>query len=156
MKLHESNEYTVILPGARVVGDVTFGPGCSVWYNAVLRGDQDPIRMGANCNVQDNAIFHGDVVMGDGCTVGHGAIVHGCTVGSNVLVGMGAIILNDAVIGDNCIIAAGTLVTERTVIPPGSMVMGVPGRVKRSLTEEEIEGIRKDCEHYLKLKELHR
>lgn len=156
MKLHEHNEYTVILQGAKVMGDVTFGPDCSVWYNAVMRGDEGPIRLGARCNVQDGAIFHGKITMGDGCTIGHGAIVHGCTVGSNVLVGMGAIILNDAVIGDNCIIGAGALVTERSVIPPGSLVVGVPGRVMRSLTEEEIEGIREDCEHYLKQKELHR
>ena len=156
MNIRETDENVVILPGAKVVGDVSFGPGCSVWYNAVMRGDQDPIILGENCNVQDNAIFHGKVIMGDGCTVGHGAIVHGCTVGNNVLVGMGAIILNNATIGDNCIIAAGSVVPERAVIPAGSMVMGIPGKVKRPLREDEIEVIRKDCLHYVRLKELHR
>ena len=156
MKLHETDENVVILPGARVIGDVRFGSGCSVWYNAVMRADQSPIILGKDCNVQDNAIFHGRVTMGDCVTVGHGAIVHGCTVGSNVLIGMGSVILNHAVIGDNCIIAAGAVVPERSVIPAGSMVMGVPAKVKRTLTQEEIDGITDDCRYYSKLKELHR
>ena len=159
MKIHETDENAVILPGAKVVGDISFGPDCSVWYNAVMRADGSPIELGRGVNVQDNAVLHAGerpIRVGDYVTIGHGAIVHGCTLGSNVLVGMGAVILNDAVIGDNCIIAAGSVVAERSQIPAGSMVMGVPGKVRRPLREDEIEGIRKDSLHYVELKELHR
>lgn len=151
--LRETDENVVILPGAKVMGDVTFGPGCTVWYNAVIRGDAGPIVLGRNCNVQDNCTFHNrekPMVLGDGVTVGHGAILHGCTIGDNTLIGMGAIVLDDAAVGKDCIVAAGAVVSPRTVIPDGSMVMGQPGRVKRPLTPEEIEGNRLAALHYAK------
>lgn len=157
--LRETDENVVILPGAKVNGNVTFGPGCSVWYNAVMRGDQAPIVVGANCNIQDNCIFHSGknpTTLGDGITVGHGAIVHGCSVGDNSLIGMGAILMDYAVVGKNCVVAAGSVVPSRTVIPDGSLVMGSPARVKRALTEEEIEQNRKDSMHYVKQRELYR
>ncbi len=157
--LKHSDENVVILPGAQVMGDVSFGPGCSVWYNAVLRSDGNPIKTGANCNFQDCVILHAGerpITIGDNVTVGHGAIVHGCTVGNDCLIGMGAILLNDVVIGNNCLVAAGALVTSRTVVPDGSLVMGNPATVRRPLTDAELESIRHGCRHYLDLKEVHR
>lgn len=151
---------TVVFPGAVVVGDVTLGEECSIWYNAVLRADEAPIRLGDGSNVQDNAVLHvtegHPLTVGKDVTVGHGAILHSCTVGDNTLIGMGAIVLDDAVIGDNCVIAAGALVTGRTVIPDGSMVMGSPAKVKRELTAEEIEATRRNAEVYRELKEGYR
>ena len=154
--LRETDENVVILSGAKVMGDVTFGAGCSVWYNAVMRGDQDPIVLGKNCNVQDNAVFHGAVTLGNNVTVGHGAIVHGCTVGNDTLIGMGAVILTGAVIGNNCLVAAGALVTGKMNAPDGSMIMGNPAKVTRPLTQQELDSVAKAARHYSELKELHR
>lgn len=159
MKCFESDENVFIFPGAKVMGNVTFGPGCSVWYNAVLRGDEESITLGKKCNVQDNAVFHTGhhpTVLGDNVTVGHGAIVHGCTVGSNTLIGMGAIVLDGAIIGSNCMVAAGALVTGKMNAPDGSMIMGHPARVTRPLTPEELYEVADAADHYFKLKELHR
>jgi len=156
MKLYETDENVLILPGAKVMGDVTFGPDCSVWYNTVIRSDNGKTVFGKRCAVEDSCIFHGAVTLGDNVTVGHGAIVHACTVGSNTLIGMGAIILSGAVIGSNCMVAAGALVTGKMRIPDGSMVMGSPARVVRPLTKEEIAEVADAAEHYSKLKELHR
>ena len=151
---------TLILPGAAVVGDVTLGEDCSIWYNAVLRADEDSITIGDGSNVQDNAVLHvtqgHPLTIGRDVTVGHGAILHSCTVGDNTLIGMGAIVLDDAVIGNNCVVAAGALVTGRTVIPDGSMVMGSPAKVKRELTAQEMEGIRQNAQVYRELKEGYR
>ncbi len=157
--LRQTDENVVILPGARVNGNVTFGPGCSVWFNAVIRGDGQPIRLGQNCNIQDGAILHSDVkptVLGDNVTVGHGAIVHGCTVGDGSLVGMGAIILNGAVLGKNCLVGAGALVTGKTNAPDGSLLLGNPAKVVRTLTAAEIEENSKNAAHYAQLRELYR
>ena len=158
--LRQTDEDVVILPGAKVNGDVTFGSGCSVWYNTVIRGDEAPIIIGENTNVQDNSTLHTScghpLTIGNGVTIGHNAIVHSCTIEDNCLIGMGAIILDDAVIGENSIVGAGTLVTKGTVIPAGSMVLGSPAKVKRPLTEEEIEGIRINCRAYLNEKERYR
>ena len=157
--LRETDENVVILPGAMVNGDVTFGPNCSVWYNAAIRGDAGPIIIGEGTNIQDCAVFHSNdqpTVIGKGVTVGHGAIVHGCTIGDNTLIGMGAIVLDWANVGSNCVIAAGSVVTPRTVIPDGSMVMGSPAKVKRPLTDEEIAENAHMAQHYAKLKELYR
>ena len=131
---------------AQVIGDVEIGPESSIWMNAVVRGDVHFIRIGARSNVQDGTVVHVQhdtypTTIGDDVTIGHGAIVHGCTIGSRVLVGMGAIILNGAVIGEDSIVAAGTLVAERTVIPPRSMVMGTPGKVKRALSDADVAAI---------------
>ena len=157
--LRQSDENVVILPGAMVVGDVTFGPDCSVWFNAVIRGDGEPIVLGEGCNVQDCAVLHSDVfptVLGDYVTVGHGAIVHGCRVGGNTIVGMGAVVLNGAKIGRNCMVGAGAVVTGKMDAPDGSLVLGNPAKVVRPLTEEEIAGLKKNAEHYAELKERYR
>ena len=157
--LRKTDDNVVILPGAAVVGDVTFGPGCSVWFNAVVRGDGKPITLGRGCNVQDCAVLHSDVfptVLGDYVTVGHGAIVHGCTVGDNTVVGMGAIVLNGAKIGRNCMVGAGAVVTGKTDAPDGSLLVGSPAKVVRPLTDEEVAGLRRNAGHYIELKEMYR
>lgn len=127
---------------AAIRGNVTVHENASIYFGAVLRAETDPITVGEGTNIQDNCVVHADpgfpAVIGRDCTVGHGAILHGCTIGDNTLVGMGAIVLNGAVVGRDCIIAAGALVTQGAVIPDGSMVMGAPAKVRRSLTAEEI------------------
>lgn len=144
-----------IAPGAHVIGDAILGEHCTVWYNAVIRADEDPLTIGAKTNVQDCAVVHVStghpVSIGDGVTIGHGAIVHGCTVGSNSLIGMGAIVLDGAEIGSNCIIGAGALVTQGTRIPDGHMAFGSPARVIRPLTEEEIRKNRENAQEYVRL-----
>lgn len=139
------DESVFIAEGARVVGNVEIGPNSSVWFNAVIRGDSNEIKIGSSSNVQDNAVLHTSrnfgVSIGNNVTVGHGAIVHGCTVGDNVLIGMGAIVLGGAVIEENCIIGAGTLVTQGKRIPSGSLAFGNPMKIVRRLTEQEISSI---------------
>jgi carbonic anhydrase/acetyltransferase-like protein (isoleucine patch superfamily) len=139
--------------GVRIVGDVTIGEQSSVWFNAVLRGDCEAIRIGRRTNIQDNCVLHADpgfpCTLGDGVTVGHGAVVHGAVVGDNVVVGMHAVVMNGAQVGADSIIAVGAVVTEGTVVPPGSLVMGLPGKVKRQLTAEEIERNRASATHYV-------
>lgn len=141
-KIHNS---VFIAQGAMVVGDVTLAENCSVWFNAVLRGDTDPLSFDAGTNLQDGVICHADpgypLVVGAGCTVGHRAILHGCRIGANVLVGMGAIILNGAVIGDNSVIGAGALITQHKVFPPNVLILGSPAKVARELTADEITAI---------------
>lgn len=141
-----------IAPGAHVIGDVTLGEDVGVWFGAVLRGDEEPIVVGARTNVQDLCVFHTDMgfplTVGAGCTVGHRAILHGCTVGDNTLIGMGAIVLNGARIGSDCVIGAGALVPEGKEIPDRSLVVGLPGRVVRQLTDEDVEAIRESARHY--------
>ena len=144
-----------IAPSAVVCGEVTLGPQCSVWHGAVIRGDEAPITLGAQTNVQDNAVLHVSaqhpVVLGAGVTVGHGAIVHGCTVGDNTLVGMGSIILDGAVVGSDCIIGAGALVTRGTRIPDGSVAFGSPARVVKPMTEANIAANRQNALEYVRL-----
>jgi carbonic anhydrase/acetyltransferase-like protein (isoleucine patch superfamily) len=148
-------ESVFLAPGSQVVGDVTIGENSSIWYNAVLRGDTNPIVIGVNTNVQDNAVLHVNrnrgLFIGDNVTIGHGAIVHGCTVGNNVLIGMGSIILDGVEIENNCIIGAGALVTANKVIPEGSMVYGNPAKVIRMLTQEEKESILVSAKNYCEL-----
>jgi carbonic anhydrase/acetyltransferase-like protein (isoleucine patch superfamily) len=138
---------------ATVIGDVTLGAHASVWYGAVLRGDINRIVVGHHSNVQDNAVLHlADdfaCVLGNWVTVGHGAIVHACKVGDEVLVGMGAVILDGAVIGKQSIIGAKALVTQGTKIPPGSLVLGAPGKVVRKLTPEERSGLKWWAQKYV-------
>jgi carbonic anhydrase/acetyltransferase-like protein (isoleucine patch superfamily) len=139
---------------AQVIGDVVIGEESSIWMNAVVRGDVHWIRIGKRSNVQDGTVVHvmnetHPTTIGDEVTIGHAAVVHGCTVGHRVLIGMGAILLNGATIGEDCIVAAGTLVTEETVIPPRSLVMGSPGKVRRSLTDEEVASILQYSERYV-------
>lgn len=147
-------ENVFIAEGARVVGNVTIGSESSVWYNAVIRGDEDYIVIGERTNVQDNAVLHCDkghpLTIGSNVTIGHGAIVHGCTVGSNVIIGMGAIIMNDARIGDNCIIGAGALLTQGMEIPEGQVAYGSPAKPERPLKLFEKSTIRKNAEAYVK------
>ena len=155
-KLRETTPDVLICDGAKVSGDVTLGRGVSVWYNAVLRGDDGAITVGEDTNIQDCAVLHEETRVGAGCTIGHGAIVHGCTVGDNTVVGMGAILLNGARVGKNCMVGAGAVVTGKTDAPEGSMLLGNPARVARALTPEEIAGLRESAEHYMELKEAYR
>lgn len=141
-------------PSAQVIGDVELGEHASIWMNAVVRGDVNSIRIGAKSNVQDCAVLHGmrnlyAVTVGEMVTIGHNATVHGCTLGDNVLVGIGAVILNDARIGEGSIIAAGAVIPEHTVIPPRSLVVGVPGKVKKSLGDEDQKMIARYAQNYL-------
>jgi len=139
--------------GAIVVGDVTLSEECGVWFHASLRGDVEPIFIGARTNIQESAIFHVDpgfpVRVGVGATVGHGAIVHGATIGDNVIVGMRSTILNGAVIGADSIVGANSLVTEGKQFPAGSLIIGSPARVVRVLTSEEIERNRLAADTYV-------
>lgn len=148
MKKPNIDESVLLCPGAAVMGDVTLGKNVSVWFNAVLRGDEGAITVGAETNIQDCAVLHEETHVGAGCTIGHGAIVHGCTVGDNVLIGMGATVLNGARIGDNCIVGAGALVTGKMDAPAGSMILGSPAKVVRPLTDAEIEGNRESARGY--------
>ena len=142
---------------AYVAGDVTLSEGANIWCGACVRGDIAPVVIGKNTNVQDNATIHvgynSPAVLGDNVTVGHNAVVHGCTVGNNVLIGMGSVILDGAKIGDNVLIGAATLIPQRKEIPAGSLVFGNPFRIVRQLTEEEIAGITRNAEEYLRLAE---
>jgi len=133
-------------PSAQVIGDVEIGEESSVWMNVVIRGDVNHIRIGRRSNVQDGTIVHvmhdtHPAVIGDEVTIGHGVIVHGCTVEDRVLIGMGAILLNGARVGVDSIVAAGSLVPERVAIPPRSLVMGSPARVRRTLSDTEVASI---------------
>lgn len=154
-KKTDIDEDTFIAESADIIGDVSIGEGSSLWYGAVVRGDMNHIKIGRYTNVQDNASLHVDtndpLTIGDYTTIGHNAVVHGCSVGDNCLIGMGAIVLNGAKIGDNSIIGAGTVVTEGAEIPPNSLVIGIPGKVRRSLTEEEIKTIKDNAMRYEKL-----
>lgn len=140
---------------AQVIGDVVIGAESSVWMQVVIRGDVNHIRIGDRSNVQDGTVVHVQhdthpTLIGNDVTIGHGAIVHGCTIADRVLVGMGAIILNGATIGEDCIIAAGTLLTEGTFVPARSMVMGSPGKVRRTLTDQDVAMIREFAGNYVR------
>lgn len=141
-----------IAPTAVVIGRVRIHPGASIWWGAVLRGDTDLIEIGPDSNVQDNAVMHCDpgcpVIVGPACTIGHSAIVHGAVLEERCLVGMGACLLNRARIGTGSLVGAKALVTEDADIPPGSLVLGAPAKVKRSLGEEAIAGIARSAETY--------
>lgn len=142
-----------IAPDAVVTGDVVLGDKVNIWYGAVLRGDSGRITVGEGTNIQDRCVLHEETTLGKNCTVGHGAIVHGCTVGDNTLIGMGALVLTGAVIGNNCIIGAGALVTGKTVAPDGSVLLGSPAKVVKSVTPEQIEENAHSAEHYVELAE---
>jgi carbonic anhydrase/acetyltransferase-like protein (isoleucine patch superfamily) len=142
-----------IAPSASVIGNVKLERHASVWFAAVLRGDNDPIIIGEDSNIQDGCIMHTDpgfaMIVGRGCTVGHQAILHGCIIGDNSLIGMGATVLTGARIGKNCLIGANALVTEGKEIPDGSMVLGAPGKIIRQLSEDEIRRNAKAAAHYV-------
>ncbi len=147
--IHES---CFIAETASVIGNVVMEEGSSLWYGVTARGDYHDIYIGKNTNIQDGTVLHiaynYPTIIGDGVTVGHGAIVHGCTIGSNVLIGMGAIILTGASVGDHTIIGAGSLVPEGKNIPSGVLAIGSPAKIIRELTNEEIDGIRRSAEDY--------
>jgi carbonic anhydrase/acetyltransferase-like protein (isoleucine patch superfamily) len=147
-----------VSPHAYVHGTVSIGAHSSVWPMVVIRGDKGVIAIGTRTNIQDGCVLHADpdayLTIGDGVTVGHGAIVHGCTVADEVLIGMGAVILNHARIGTGCLIAARALVTEGMVVPPSSVVMGIPGRIK-PLRDDQLERIRRNSQSYVDLKEVY-
>ena len=147
-ELRKSDENVFIADTAVVVGDVTLSKGVSVWFQAVIRGDEGPITVGENSNVQDGAILHSETRIGKNCTIGHGAIVHGCTVGDDTLIGMGSILLNGAKIGKHCLVGAGALVTGKMDAPDGSLILGSPATVVRPLTEAEREDNRHSVEFY--------
>jgi carbonic anhydrase/acetyltransferase-like protein (isoleucine patch superfamily) len=143
-----------IAPNATLIGDVRLAANVSIWWNAVLRGDNDPITIGENTNIQDGSILHTDegipMTLGRDITVGHMVMLHGCTVGDGTLVGIKSVILNSAVIGKNCLIGANTLIPEGKVIPDRSLVMGSPGKVVRELTDEQLARFARNAPHYVK------
>ena len=141
-----------VAPDANVIGHVVLAAKSSVWFGATLRGDNEVIHVGAGSNVQESCVFHTDIgfplLIGENCTIGHKVMLHGCTIGDNSLIGMGATILNGARIGKNCLIGAGALITENKVIPDGSLVMGVPGKVVRVLDAVAIQALTQSALHY--------
>lgn len=149
-----------IAPTAVIVGDVVIEAGASVWFGAVLRGDSAPIRVGARTNVQDNCVIHTDAdtpcTIDADCSLGHGAVVHGATLEAGVLIGMHATVLNGAVVGAGCLVAAGALVAEGKHVPPGQVVMGVPGKVVRPVSEAERQRVRDGLGHYMHYAEEYR
>ena len=151
-RLPKNQDYW-IAPNASVIGDVVLKSGASVWFGAVLRGDNEPLVLGENSNVQDNSVLHTDpglpLIVGANVTIGHMAMVHGATIGDGSLIGIGAILLNGAVIGKGCIIGAGALVTEGKVIPDGSLALGSPARVMRPVTESEQAMLAASALHYV-------
>ncbi|WP_425446027.1 gamma carbonic anhydrase family protein [Dethiothermospora halolimnae] len=156
-KVHSS---CFIADSAEVIGNVQIGENTSIWYNCVLRGDENNIKIGSHTNIQDGTVIHiskdYDTEIGDYVTVGHKAIVHACKVGNNVLVGMGAIVLDGAEIEDNVLIGAGSIVTTGKKIPSGSLVLGSPAKVVRKLTEKEIEQLKQSATDYVKYAEKHK
>ncbi len=142
-----------IAPNATIIGDVSLKKNASVWFGAVLRGDNDPIILGENSNIQDNSVCHTDdgmpLKIGDNVTVGHKVILHSCTVGDNSLIGMGSTVLNKAKIGNNCLVGANSLVTEGKEFPDNSLIVGSPAKVKRELTDMEKKIIELSALHYV-------
>jgi len=142
-----------VAPNATIIGKVKLEKNSSIWFNAVLRGDIEPIIIGENSNIQDGSVLHTDpgypLTVGKGVTVGHMVMLHGCQISDDTLIGIGSIILNNAKIGKNCIVGANTLITENKVIPDNSLVVGSPGRVLRKVTDEEIKAILENGKHYV-------
>jgi gamma-carbonic anhydrase len=146
-----------VADNAAIIGDVELGDDCSIWYSATIRGDVNAIRIGAGTNVQDNCTIHvthldwPTIIAGE-VTIGHGAIVHGCTVQRRALIGMGSRVLDGAVVGESALIAAGALVSEGMQIPPRTLAIGVPARVKRALTDEELAHLDRSWRNYVEYK----
>ncbi|MEE9271793.1 MAG: gamma carbonic anhydrase family protein [Robiginitomaculum sp.] len=140
-------------PNASVIGDVYLGVDVSIWFGVVIRCDNEPIKIGKSTNIQDNSVLHSDagkpLTIGAGVTVGHKAMLHGCTIGDNSLIGIGATVLNGAVLGKNCIVGAHALVTEGKIIPDNSLVVGVPGRVMKTLSEVQEQMLKASALHYV-------
>ncbi len=142
-----------VASSAQVIGRVELGDCSSVWFGAVLRADNEPMKIGAASNIQDGAVLHSDpgfpLTIGQGVTVGHQVMLHGCTIGDDSLIGIGAIILNGARVGRNCLVAAGSLITAGKSFPDGSLIVGSPAVLKRQLSEEEIETLRRTARNYV-------
>ncbi|MCF7953897.1 MAG: gamma carbonic anhydrase family protein [Spirochaetales bacterium] len=149
----DTKESAFIAESADIIGDVSIGTDASVWFNAVIRGDLAPITLGEGSNVQDNAVIHVNTDMpthiGKGVTIAHSAVIHGCSIEDNVLVGMSATVLDGAVIGSESLVAAGALVSPNKTFPPRSLIKGVPAKVSRTLTDEEVKGLKENAEHYI-------
>jgi len=158
-ELPEAGDYWVA-ENATVLGRVILRPGANIWYNCVLRGDNDPITIGERSNIQDGTIIHTDVgipcTVGADVTVGHRAMLHGCTIGDGSLIGIGATVLNRAVIGRNCIIGANALIPEGKEIPDNSLVMGAPGKVVKEISDQQAQMLRMSALHYVDNAERHR
>jgi len=159
-KRPEVAESAWVAPGAYVIGAVHLGEESSVWYGAVLRGDTEPIRVGARTNIQDGCILHADpgypAISGEGCVVGHKAVVHGCEIGDGCLIGMGATVLNGAKIGKGSIVAAGALVPEGRRFPARSLIVGVPAKQAGEVTEEQTRDIARGVRSYVERASTHR
>jgi carbonic anhydrase/acetyltransferase-like protein (isoleucine patch superfamily) len=142
-----------VADSAQVIGNVQLGDGASVWFGAVLRGDNEPMRIGKGTNIQEGSVIHSDpgfpVTLGENVTIGHQVMLHGCTVGDGTLIGIKAVVLNGAKIGRNCIVGAGALVTEGKEFPDGSMILGAPARAVRELSAEQQAGLPRIAEHYV-------
>jgi carbonic anhydrase/acetyltransferase-like protein (isoleucine patch superfamily) len=160
MNIHQKVPQAVfVAPNSTVIGGITAGTDIGIWYGAVIRADKDRISIGDRSNIQDNCVVHTSsgypVLIGNDVSIGHGAILHGCTIHDRVLVGMGAIILNGAVVGSESIIGAGALISEGKEIPPRSLVIGIPGKIIRQISEEEVAGIIKNALSYVVLAREH-
>ena len=149
----EDADATWIAPDATLIGDIRIGRHAGFWFGVVIRGDNEPITIGADTNVQEHTVMHTDpgfpLTIGEGCTIGHRALLHGCTIGDNSLIGMGAIVLNGARIGNNSLVGAGALVTENKVFPDNSLIVGSPAKVIRTLDEVAIGRLRVSAAHYV-------
>ena len=152
-QLNKDNLDFWVAPNAVIIGDVSLKKNASVWFGSVLRGDNDPIILGENSNIQDNSVCHTDdgmpLIIGNNVTVGHKVILHSCTVGDNSLIGMGSTVLNKAKIGNNCLLGANSLVTEGKEFPDNSLIVGSPAKVKRELTDMEKKIIELSALHYV-------
>jgi gamma-carbonic anhydrase len=145
-----------VAENATIIGDVEIGECSSVWPGAVIRGDMQPVRIGDRVSVQDNSVLHvslnySPLVLGSDITIGHRSILHGCKVGNLCLIGMGSIVMDDCEIGDGCIVAAGSVLTHGTIVPPRTLVMGIPAKPKRETTEQDLQMVRDGVEDYCKL-----
>ncbi|MDX3977528.1 gamma carbonic anhydrase family protein [Shinella sp.] len=143
-----------VAPDANVIGRVVLGEDVGIWFGATLRGDNEPITVGARSNIQEGVVVHTDpgkpVTIGEGCTIGHAAIIHGCTIGDNSLIGMGATVLNGAVIGNNCLVGANALVTEGKIFPDNSLIVGAPAKAIRTLDEAALAGLKRSADSYVR------
>ena len=152
-KQPQLGENSWVAPNATVIGDVHLGANASIWWNATLRGDNDPIHIGANSNIQDGSVLHTDegipLHIGANVTVGHLVMLHGCTIGDGSLIGIGSVILNRAVIGKNCIVGANTLIPEGKVFPDRVLIVGSPGKVVRELSDEDVTRLQHSAAHYV-------
>ena len=152
-KINFKGEPAFIAPNATIIGSVDIHHNASVWFNVVIRADNDLIVIGENSNVQDGSVLHIDpgfpLTIGKGVTIGHKVMLHGCDIGDNSLIGINAVVLNGAKIGKNCLIGANALIPEKMIVPDGSMVIGCPGKIKRALSEQEIKVLQLSALHYV-------